>query len=67
MGQGEVKPRSNGVKPAGPGPRIIADDDRDDGAARECSTGRRFTRGLWLRLAGNAEHLMERTGGAGVA
>ena len=61
---GEVKHPVSGVKAHR---RLDTGEARDGGAARKTPTGHGFTRGLLLRLAGDAAHLMERTGGAGVA
>ena len=67
VGQGKVKPRSNGVKPAGPGPQLVAGDDKDGGGLRKSPTGDGFGRGEALRRAAARAQLMEQTAGAGVA
>ena len=57
----------SGVKPAGPGPRLVAGDDRDGGGLQKSPTGDGFGRGEALRRAAARAQLMEQTAGAGVA
>ena len=66
VSQGKVKHRSSWVKPAGPGQRLVAGDDRDGGGLRESPTGDQIDRGLVLRVAGARAHLVGQVGGAGV-
>ena len=66
MGQGEVKPRSSRVKPAGLGPRLVAGETRDGGGARDLPTVDQIDRGLVLRVAGARARLVGQAGGAGV-
>ena len=66
VSQGKVKPRSSWVKPAGPGQRLVAGDDRDGGGLRESPTSDQIDRGLVLRVAGARAHLVGQAGGAGV-
>ena len=64
---GEGQTLVSGVKPAGSGPRLIADNDRDDGGLRKSPTGDGFGRGEALRRAAARAQLMEQTAGARVA
>ena len=63
--QGGGQTLVSGVKPAGPGPRLVAGDDRDGGGSMKSCYG--FGRREALRRAAARAQLMEQTAGAGVA
>ena len=66
MGQGKVKPRSNGVKPAGPSPRLVAGNDRDGRGLWKSPTVDQIDRGLILSVAGARARLLGQEVGVGV-